>query len=328
MKRIILASALVFLALPKMHAQDGNSGLGTVKELPEACPAGPIANTTCRRLEVACPGLKPLSVQTRITEPPAGVALRGTVVLGSGSGGFGFYGGQEGGAVLIKDLAAIGFRCVDRAWAGGWTTGEGGLKKEACRYATLLTWIHGHIHTKGKFIASGNSGGSAELGYAITSWGRAGILDVAVVTSGPPTARLDYTCAKQPSPEWAALCASIVPPGVMECAKAPGCTVPPTAGICTQFTEPPTPELLLNDSVANPKAVLNYPKTRMYFLYGARDCAEPVPAGLTWATKVTSQKTIRFVTKTPHPMFSTPEGREAIRQAIEEGASQPAAPMK
>jgi hypothetical protein len=86
-----------------------------------------------------------------------------------------------------------------------------------------------------------------------------------------------------------------------------------------QVNAHPTPEQLLDDSVMNPDAVLNYPKTFVHFLFGAHDCGEPVPAGLTWATKVTSAKKIDFVPKTPHPVFSTPEGREAIRKAIDEG---------
>jgi hypothetical protein len=59
--------------------------------------------------------------------------------------------------------------------------------------------------------------------------------------------------------------------------------------------------------VAHPGAVLDYPKTSVHFLYGAHDCGEPVPIGLTYATKVTSRKTIQFVPHTPHALYSTPE---------------------
>ena len=69
----------------------------------------------------------------------------------------------------------------------------------------------------------------------------------------------------------------------------------------------------------HPGAVVNYPTTKVYFLFGAHDCGEPVPIGLTYATKVTSEKSIQFVPRTPHPLFSTPEGREAIRNAIKTG---------
>jgi hypothetical protein len=263
--------------------------------------------------------LRNIKVQVRISEPAAGVPYRGTVVFGSGGNGGGFYAGQPGGKILVGEVAAMGFRVVDRSWEGGWVTQEGGQVKQSCRYATLLTWIHDHVHKGGKFVATGNSGGSAEISYALTSWGRGDILDVAIPTSGPPLGRLDYACVKEASPEWAALCKSIVPKGVMECAST--CILGPSNGVCKQVSPNPTQEQLLNDSVVHPGAVLNYPKTKVYFLYGAHDCGEPVPIGLTYATKVTSEKTIRFVPHTPHPMFETPEGRDAIKKAIEEGTA-------
>jgi len=294
--------------------------LGTVKETPDTCPAGPIANTNCRRLQVSCPEMKTIEVQVRITEPAAGTALRGTVVMGSGAGGNSFYGGQPVAQGLLKDIAAMGFRVVDRAWTGGWTTHEGGLKKESCRYATLLTWVHDHLHTGGKFVATGNSGGSAEIGYAMTTWHRGDILDLAIPTSGPPIARLDYACVKQASAEWAPVCASIVPKGKMEC--TPSCTLGTSNDVCKQVGASPTLEQLHDDSVMHPGALLEYPKTRVHFLYGAKDCGVPVPMGLTWATKVRTEKEIEFVPNTPHGMYLTAEGREAIRNAIEKGTAE------
>jgi hypothetical protein len=269
--------------------------------------------------------VKPLQVQIRITEPAAGVPFRGTVVMGSGRGGDTFYAGQQG-KILVQEVAAMGFRVVDRAWDGenGWSTKEAGFLKESCRYATLLTWIHDHLHKQGKFVATGNSGGSAEISYALTTWGRGDILDVAIPSSGPPLGHMDLACVNRPSPEWASLCASIVPKGVMEC--TPGCLL--ALGVCRETGPSPTPQQLLEDSVVHPGAVLNYPKTKVYFLYGAHDCGgdrpssgEPVTIGLTYATKVTSQKAIRFVPHTPHALYSTPEGRAAIEKAIEEGTA-------
>jgi hypothetical protein len=266
---------------------------------------------------VSCPELKDLRAQVRVTEPAEGKPVRGTVVLGSGGNGSGFYAGQAG--QLVDDLAAMGFRVVDRSWDGGWPTLEGGMKKEACRYATLVTWIRQRFHTQGKFVATGNSGGSAEIGYALSTYGRGDILDVAVLSSGPPVSRLDYVCATKASDEWAALCASIVPKGAMEC--TPGCMLGPGNAVCRQVTAQPTTAQLLDDSVVHPGAVLSYPKTRVFFLFGAEDCGEPVPAGLSYATRVTSQKAIQFVPKTPHALMSTAEGREAIRKAIEQGTA-------
>jgi hypothetical protein len=63
----------------------------------------------------------------------------------------------------------MGFRMVDRAWDGGWTTQEGRLVKQSCRYATLLTWIHDHIHTEGSLSPPETPGGSAEISYGLTT---------------------------------------------------------------------------------------------------------------------------------------------------------------
>jgi hypothetical protein len=294
--------------------------LGTVQELSEPCPASPVPNTSCRKLLVTCPDLKPLEVQIRITQPAAGVPLRGTVVMGSGAGGGSFYAMAPPVQELVKQISEMGFLVVDRAWKGGWTTHEGGLKKESCRYATLLTWVHDHLHKGGKFAATGNSGGSAEIGYALTTWGRGDILDLAIPSSGPPVARLDLACVKEPSAEWKAMCASIVPQGKMECASQ--CTLGASNDVCKQVAAQPTPEQLHDDSVVHPGALLDYPRTRLHFLYGAKDCGEPVPIGLTWATKVRSRKQIDFVPNTPHSIFQTPEGREAVRRAIDEGTAE------
>lgn len=291
--------------------------LGKVSASEESCPAGGVERTICRTVVVSCPGLRDLRAQLRITEPAPGKAVRGTVVMGSGGNGGAFYAAPAAVQALARDLAEMGFLVVDRKWDGGWVTQEGGLKREACRYATLVTWIHDTLHRGGKFVATGNSGGSAEIGYALTTYGRASILDVAIPTSGPPTARLDYTCAGRPSEEWSKLCASIVPAGAIEC--KPGCMLGPGNGVCQQVSRQPTAEQLLDDSVVHPGAVLDYPKTRLYFLFGATDCGEPVPAGLAYATRVTSRKSIEFVPRTPHPLMSTQEGREAIRKAIDEG---------
>ena len=304
---------LAAIALALVWSAASAAELGSVKELPEPCPSAPVPNTTCRRLEVSCPELRPIEVQIRVTQPAAGVATRGTVMLGSGGGGNAFY-----GSPLVRDLAAMGFLVVDRAWTGGWTTHEGGLRKESCRYATLLTWVHDHLHKSGKFVATGNSGGSAEIAYALTTWGRGDILDLAVPTSGPPIARLDLACVAKPTQEWESQCAAIVPKGVMEC-PAQQCTLGTANDVCRQVSASPTPEQLRADSVVHADAVLSYPKTKVHFLFGAADCGEPVPIGLMYATKVTSAKEIEFVPKTPHAVASTPQGREAIRKAIDSG---------
>ncbi len=299
-----------------------SDSLGIVIELGSPCPSGSgqLPNTTCRFLEVRCPNLNPIQVQIRIIEPNAGVPQRGTVVFSSGGSGTGFYSDRTEARTLFSELTAMGFRVVDRAWLGqnGWATMERGLRLQSCRYATLLTWIHDSVHVTGAFCATGNSGGSAEIGYALTTWNRGNILDLAVPTGGPAVARLDYACQYPVPPEWRAISDTIVPPNVMSC--RPQISLSPNDSVCRQCSDNPTSEQLRYDSVVHPDALLHYSHTRLHFIYGGDDCMGPsVPIGLTWSTKVTSQKVIEFVPNTPHVIVTSTEGREAIRRAIDLG---------
>ena len=83
-----------------------------VTELKEPCSmgAGQVPNTSCRALKVSCPGLEPIQVQIRITEPAAGVPFRGTVVVGSGRGGHGFYAGTGKMGWVAHQPRTLGLR--------------------------------------------------------------------------------------------------------------------------------------------------------------------------------------------------------------------------
>ena len=64
---------------------------------------------------------------------PNNMPGRGTVILGTGGQGMGFYDNQVANA-----LRQLGFVVVNRAWQQPWETGPGGMDAAACRYATLL----------------------------------------------------------------------------------------------------------------------------------------------------------------------------------------------
>ncbi len=291
--------------------------LGTVTDLNMPCQtSGGLPGTTCKTLEVICPGLAPIQVEIRITEPAPGVAEKGTVVFGTGSSGTGFYGNSQDILSMFQELVNAGYRIVDRAWKGpqGWVTKEGGLRRQSCRYATLITWVHDNLHQSGNFCVSGNSGGSAEIGYALTTWNRDEIIDVAVPTSGPPIARLDYICQDVVSPEWQTWADTLLDFAQLSC--QPDLLIGSANGVCKQCSDNPTLADLQFDGVMHAGAKVHYPNTCLHTLYGENDCGVSVPMGLTWSTQVTSAKTIQFVQNTPHVMSSTPEGRAAIRDAI------------
>lgn len=303
-------------------------GLGSVDNVPGSCSNGSLPRTSCRLLRVSCPDVADVQVEIRITDPPTGTSRIGTVVLGTGGGGTSYYEGDAVARAMMLDLSDAGYRLVQRQWIGGdgWITGPGGFPAVSCRYATLLQYIHDNIHQSSlteALCATGNSGGSSEIAYALARWGRGMILDAAVPTGGPPMGRLDHGCLDGADAAWQAECATLV--GTSSTCAPISCSYSASAAMLidsaygadhcatTDATFRPT---FLADSAAAPTNTFSYPATKLDFIYGADDCTEAVPLGLAFASQVTSPKTITFVPNTPHPVFSTPEGATAIYNAI------------
>lgn len=305
---------LASVVSPQQCTQGLPTTTGTVTVLPTACPGTHPPGSTCTVLRVDCAGLSSIECLVRVTASAPGVSLRGTVVLGTGGGGTGFYGDRPGGPDLVNTLAARGFRVVERSWARGWFSDDVSVRKQSCRYATLLEWIHANLHTTGVFCATGNSGGSAEICFALTTWNAGAILDVAVPTGGPPMSRLDFLCTNPPSPQWQQLCVQVVPPDVMECGQ-PACTLNQHQ-VCVACNPTPTAQDLHADSILHSAAVLAYPNTRVHQVLGARDCTSAVPNGLLFHEAVSSEKVLEFAPGTPHWTADTAAGRDAIVRAL------------
>jgi len=310
----------------------GGSGgaLGTVAELDDPCPdgAGELPGTTCQLVEVSCPGIPPLRAQVRITAPSTDATPRGTILFGTGGGGESWYEGGSGSPArgMMRSLAGDGFRVVQRAWLEQWESGGAGLAAAACRYATLLTWVDDDLNREGGALcATGNSGGSAEIGYALSRWGREAILDLAVPTGGPVMSRVDLGCLDFDA--W-----------IDECQEVPdGTSCEPANVQCnydgSNFVHidgaylPDTPcELhdqsfagtLLADSILSPDADVDFGATPVHQLIGERDCSPALPQGVAWYDAVVSLKQQTFVAATGHGTAGTTEGAAAIGRVLDE----------
>ena len=312
-----------------IDASEGTN-LGTIGNVPGACASGTLPGTSCQILEIACPGVAPARVEVRLTAAVG--TVKGTVVFGTGGGGSSFYEADPTAATMLGQLAQMGYRVVQRKWQtmpNGWITGPGGMRALACRYATLITYLHSTVHfgsVQTGFCATGNSGGSTELAYALTHYDRGAILDLAVVTGGPPMGRIDHGCLDAADATWMTECRALVPVGSSSCTNGPSCSY--AAGARQLIDAAWTPAThcaqsdvsfrssLLDQSVMGASPRLSYPNTRVDFIYGADDCTEAVTLGLTYAAAVTSPKQITFVPGTPHATFSTVAGAQAIRNAI------------
>jgi len=291
-------------------------------------PTTTVPTSRCYQIDVTCPGIAPLDALVKVSDPTG--TAKGTIVFGSGGSGGSMYEqfGAEAVNRVLLPLLAQGYRVVQRSWGAGagWLAGPGGTLRLACRYATLLDRIATDIHTRSAFCVTGNSGGSAEVSYAMAHYGMGRLIDLGVPTSGPPMGRIDYGClGVDQVPSWATQCAGlnvcsgtaaceywVAPPGV-----SPGggsFVIDGTYGGGTgcQTRDPAMEATWLADSVASPQAQLSYPQTAMRFVYGGIDCSEAVTLGRLYADAITSDSAIVVVPGVSHGIPSDAAGAQAV----------------
>lgn len=197
-----------------------NDPLGTVVSYtqfpgPNSCPTGGLPNGTCFQLAISCPGVADFSAYLKVYTPTA--APVGTVLFGVGTGGSGLYEdpntGYTDGSTTVGNILNFGFNTVQVSFGApfdqgstprGWLTGPGGVRRLACRYATVADWVYKHptiinpnvvATTSAPMCATGNSGGSAALVYAAYEYGLDSELAMIEPTSGPVMSRIDQGCS-------------------------------------------------------------------------------------------------------------------------------------
>ena len=319
LRALALAATGLWLA-----ACGGGGGGGKPKPPPSAvtvlsastCPSGPggLPGSTCQLLEIQAGSNQAMQVEVRVFEPDPAAAYLGTAVLSSGSSGIGFYGDITGGDQLIADLVAQGLRVVDRRWETTWLQAGDTILASSEGYAELLRWIHDNLHAGGLFAVTGQSGGSSEIAYGLGSWGLEQLIDVAVLSSGPSMARLDFQCFP-PSPTWAALCPAIVPPGKLTCG-VPLCTASQHSFLCSLHAPGKTPLELEAMSVLHPGAELNNTGTLIHVIVGDGDCTTSLPQALYYQQALLGPSTLTWVAGADHNMPGTAQGRAAIVSAL------------
>lgn len=304
-------------------------GLGSVTGMTIGCGSGVTA--TCFSLNISsCPGVADMDGVTLRVKGPSGTPV-GTIILGTGLGGVGFYEDvfKMFGKTVITSLVNAGFTTVQISFTGtingttaanGWLTGPGGPRKLACRYASAAQWVYQNIHNSNAaapYCATGNSGGSAAIGYSLAHYGLDSIFAMVEPTSGPVMGRVDHGCVcnQPPVPTAATGCPNAQP--LSECYQGAGTLLDAAYGssICSEAIstgDTTNAALFLNDSIASPDANLSYPKTAVHCLYGGQDMSSAVPQGLDWATIILTNHTIACVPTAPHSIPDDANGANMI----------------
>ena len=295
---------------------------------PQSCPASSFdygsnygGQGTCIQLAVSCPLVADFSAYLKVNTP--GVAPAGTVLFGTGTGGSGLYddatgGGYQDGSNVVASLLGRGYNTVQVSFGApfdsgstprGWLTGPGGVRRLACRYATVADWVYNHpiiinssnasASNSAPMCATGNSGGSAAIAYAVYEYGLASEFAMIEPTSGPVMSRVDQgcspTCASAQGPicsgssNVATMCYESADAQIIDEAYQSAGTSTPTPCQDSIAGNPATgaAALFLSDSILyEPGQTVNLSGTIVKQLFGDADTSNAVPEGLTWSLAI------------------------------------------
>jgi hypothetical protein len=295
--------------------------LGTISNVKSiACPNGGVSGASCQQLTISCESINNWTAYLKINTPTG--TSNGVVMYGVGSGGSGLYDIVfTYGTTAVQNVLNAGFTTVQISFGlpfntsepNGYITGPGGMRRLACRYATLAQWVYTNVlnNVTRPLCATGNSGGGAAIAYALSNYGLDGIFSMVELTSSPPLARMDYGC----------LCnqgTASTPCGQGQLSYCYGTTtakmldVAYTKPLCSNAVNghpsPIASTLFFSDSIDTPGAVFSFPKTYVNNVYGGLDASAAVPEGLLWYEQVSSQKSQACVADAPHPIANVEDG--------------------
>ena len=300
----------------------GASGGESVTLRTQPCEKQPAGASKCESFEVVCDGADPAIVDMIYFEPTGG-ATKGAILFGSGGDGTGYYNFTQ-----RKALNDAGFTVLDRRWPAGWFTGaKDGPQQAACRYAALVQYIKKNVVKDKLLCATGNSGGSAELGYALTWQGAGQVLDFAMPTSGP-FHRLDYACNGDLDAMWTAECTALKASTCPDCASTgcqlgngPRALIDNSFGGATRCSAPMGTDLnllkLLSPEFGPNASTLD--GAAVHFLVGKLDpgAYEPLVTSLYNSLKATGNNVkLTYVAGAAHEMDQSVEGATAIRDTL------------
>ena len=314
---IILTSLLPVPGL----AQQADA-LGTVKAAPVPCPSKGLAGTACYALTIACPQIPNYTVYLK-TIAPAG-SPKGVVSLIVGGTSTDLFENFTYGSVTVQDLVNAKFLTVEITFGSpfndiekGWQTNVGGagVRAASCRYATATSWIKNHLAAQVPLCAAGISAGSQQIAEGLAHYGLSQYLAFAELGSGPPFNRTDEACIQSAFYAVEYCSGAYMGMGV-GLINAEDYVDPAYPGPwCSQDIETGGnlhQAQFFADSVTSSDALLNYPATNVWFLYGGLDGSTAINQGENYRRKINSTTHAGCVSDAPHAIPNALSGARQI----------------
>ncbi len=333
--------------------------IGTASVTPLNSCSGSLQGATCFQMTVSCPGVADITAYLKVNNPNA--APVGTVLFGVGTGGSGLYddpnsGGFMMGETTVQNVLAANFNTVQVSFGApftssqpnGWLQGPGGVRRVACRYATVADWIYNNpktinsnpnitATTSAPMCATANSGGSGAIAYAVYEYGLDTEFAMIEPTSGPPMARIDQGCSPCSSNVTGPVCQDSNSINVSQmCYSAGGSSFGDAGVIDTAYTAsqnetspglcasavngtPAPAGLFQSDSILyNPGNPISLPHTTVRMLFGDLDTSNAVPQGMTWGQSVSPSPLSACIADAGHPIPDVNDGARQIATDIQQ----------
>lgn len=321
---ILVPFALAALTMPFAFGQQAEepsppSGVRVISS--EPCV---LWNAHCHVLGVTCQGLPERQVLVREFQPkdPIGAVIFTTGGVGNTSYVATFLGSDERERT-VKTVLSAGYEAFEVIWRGeeGWAAGvrQGGFKKAMCAYAEVVRWIAAkRANNPGVMCAQGGSGGAFQIAYGLSVYGLEDLLDMVILTGGPPVSRMDVACFGTDDPD---LKAAEWPENLRRNRAGPlndrlmGWEN--NGDYCRKGSGPKEALRQLQAiSLASPTEPRDYsfPRTKVNFVNSEADGTHANHQGRIYYEKITSTKAWYEIPGRAHGIERTKEGAKIIRE--------------
>ncbi len=193
----VVSTTSMSLLLPASISTYDATTIGTLTSGVRLISSKPCENRKCHLLGITCLGLPERTALIREFEPEIPI---GAIIFTTGGWGTGLYGNiSEITNQTVNTVYEAGYETFEVGWQGdeGWGSGVfgAGYADAMCGYAKVVRWLADNLIDQPDLIcAQGNSGGSAQIAYGLSIYALEGLLDMVILTGGPPVSRVDVGC--------------------------------------------------------------------------------------------------------------------------------------
>ena len=179
--------------------------------------------------------------------------------------------------------------------------------------------------------ATGNSGGSGAIAYAVYEYGLDTEFAMIEPTSGPPMAQIDQgckpcsssvtgpVCTDASSINNADLCYKPADAGVIdEAYQSAGASSPTLCTSALNGNSAPTGLFESDSIVYNPGTKISLPHTTVKQLFGDLDTSNAVPQGMVWGQSVSPSPLATCIADAGHPIPDVLDGAKQIASDIQQ----------